>query len=124
MNIQEFHLQKKLHMEQSEFVIVFLVAAENDLNKHFKTFYFNSKSKAIYVKKLYVVGKQHSTLKLTDRLFLHVRQLFHTCLALSSPILASTQEQEGKDEPRHYWNSAHFVVKSCNTHPHAERGKK
>lgn len=66
----------------------------------------------------------HSTLKPTDRLFLHAQQLFPTCLALSLPILASKQEQEGKDEPRHDWNSAHFVVKSCYAHPHTERDKK
>lgn len=53
-----------------------------------------------------------------------VQQLFHMCLAVSLPILASTQEQEGKDEPCHDWNSAHFVALSCNTHPHTEREKK
>lgn len=52
-----------------------------------------------------------------------VSHVFIHVIAVSLPILASTQEQEGKDEPCHDWNSAHFVALSCNTHPHTEREK-
>lgn len=53
---------------------------------------------------------------------LHRSKVYIGVISMSLPFVASTQEQEGQDEPSHGCNSAHFV-KSCNTHPHTKKKK-